>query len=187
MTSSLAKDGVLTITAPRTNPHAQQTIEQRMDRVLAPSTWDTRPTISPRNSFDDLGISGNNKRGSLFDLPPPPHLHHGGGGDGGISKVTYDNDNYKILIDVKDFRPEELIIKTVGNVVQFEARHEEKAAGGNSFSSRNISQSFTLPRGIDPETVTSSMSKDGLLTIAAPLPHALRGHASERLVPIKHR
>ncbi len=73
-------------------------------------------------------------------------------------------------VDVRDFRPEELVIKTVGNTVHFEAKHEEKTADGHSFTSRNISQSFTLPRGVDPEAVTSSLSKEGTLTIAAPLP-----------------
>ena len=35
-----------------------------------------------------------------------------------------------------DFKPEELIIKTVGNTVQFEAKHEEKTSDGHSFTSR---------------------------------------------------
>ena len=53
---------------------------------------------------------------------------------------------------------------------------------------RNISQSFSLPRGVDPQSVTSSMAKDGTLTISAPLPPALRGpQSAERLVPVKHR
>ena len=132
---------------------------------------------------------------SFFSDPPPLALggplggpgSAGGSGDG-ISRIQYDDDAYKILVNVSDFRPEDIIVKTVGGSVQLEAKREEKTADGHSFSSRNISQSFTLPRGVDPQSVTSSMSKEGTLTISAPLPPALRGpQSAERLVPVKHR
>ena len=32
--------------------------------------------------------------------------------------MEYDNDNYKIHVNVKDFRPEELVVKTVDNTVK---------------------------------------------------------------------
>ena len=41
VTSNYGKDGVLSITAPRGNAAAPIThLEQRMDRVMAPSSWD---------------------------------------------------------------------------------------------------------------------------------------------------
>ena len=71
-------------------------------------------------------------------------------------------------------------------VFQVEAKHEEKTSDGHSFSSRSFSQSYSLPRGVEPEAVTSSLAKDGTLTIAVPLPHQARLQSGERLVPIKH-
>ena len=38
--------------------------------------------------------------------------------ESGVSRVEYDNDNYKIHVNVKDFRPEELVVKTVDNTVK---------------------------------------------------------------------
>ena len=93
---------------------------------------------------------------------------------------------YKIDINVQQFKPEELVIKTVGQTVQVEAKHEEKTSDGASYSTRNFSQSFTLPRGVDPESVASSLSRDGKLTIQAPMPKAPKLSSNERLVPIKH-
>ena len=93
---------------------------------------------------------------------------------------------YKIEIDVQNFKPEDLVIKTVGQTIQVEAKHEEKTSDGMSVSSRNFSQSFTLPREVNPESVASSLSRDGKLTIEAPLPKSKTLASDERLVPIKH-
>jgi HSP20 family molecular chaperone IbpA len=43
--------------------------------------------------------------------------------------------------------------------LQVEAKHEEKTADGHSYSTRSFQQSFTLPRGVDLETITSALSK----------------------------
>ena len=105
----------------------------------------------------------------------------------GISKVQYDDDTYKITVNVENYNPEELTIKTVGNSVQVEAKHMEKTSDGRSFSSRNFTQSFSLPKGVNPDEVKSNLSKDGTLTIEAPLPQpktSLKG--TERMVPITH-
>ncbi len=104
-----------------------------------------------------------------------------------ISRLFWLLGMYKIFVNVQNFKPEELVIKTVGNTVHVEAKHEEKTSDGASFSSRNFSQSFSLPKEINPESVVSSLSKDGKLTIEAPLPKPTSGlGANERLVPIKH-
>lgn len=194
VTSSFSRDGVLNITAPRTSsnpsvPLSSSQIESRMDKVLSPSNWDDN--FQTRTNANSLSSKRDDhmKHTSLFDRDPHffPISNTGTGSDNGISKVHYDDENYKILVDVKDFKPEELIIKTVGNTVHFEAKHEEKTSDGHSFTSKNISQSFTLPRGVDPDLVSSSLSKEGVLTISAPLPQALKLQNSERMVPIKHR
>ena len=66
-----------------------------------------------------------------------------------------------------------------------EAKHEEKTSDGRSCSTQSFSQSFTLPAGVDPDTVKSALSKQGVLTISAPVAATGRHH-QERLVPIKH-
>ena len=85
-----------------------------------------------------------------------------------------DEDNYRILVDVHQFSPEDLVIKTVDDAVIVEASHEEKTVDGRSYSNKSFSQSFNLPRGLNPERVTSALSKEGVLTITAPLNKSLQ-------------
>jgi len=216
VSSSIDRDGLLTITAPRGNVSASsinQTIEERMDRVMAPSNWDadfgagaggdarrksttttTTSTSSTSNNmmpaaaastvgggdpFFDRDFGGSEAR-SLFK-----HSEALDNTDG-VSKVQCEDGKYKILVNVKNYKPEELVIKTVGNSVQVEAKHMEKTSDGNSYSSRNFTQSFSLPKGVDPEQVTSSLNREGQLVIEAPLPQSLKSSGSERMVPIRH-
>jgi len=106
--------------------------------------------------------------------------------ENGASRVVYEDDLYKILVNVDKYQPEELMIKTVDNSVVVEAKHEEKTSDGRSYSTQSFNQSFTLPRGVNPESVTSALSKSGILTISAPLPKALKSNDRERMIPIKH-
>ena len=91
-----------------------------------------------------------------------------------MSRVECDADTYRILVNVQQFRPEDLVIKTVDDCVIVEANHEAKTPDGRSYSNKSFSQSFNLPRGMDPESVTSALSKEGVLIISAPLPHDFR-------------
>merc|ERR1712168_653887 len=132
--------------------------------------------------FDEKSIFDKERSGSLFD---DRSLFAANSEQNGISRVQNDDDTYKILVNVENYKPEELVIKTVDNTVHVEAKHEEKTSDGRSYSTRSFNQSFTLPRGVNPESVSSALSKDGVLTIAAPLPKAIKNPNPERLVPIK--
>jgi len=140
--------------------------------------------------FDDRSIFDRDRSAaSLFDRDDRslfPSSNASREQNGGGSRVQYDDDTYKIVVNVENFKPEELVIKTVDNTVIVEAKHEEKTTEGRSYSTQSLNQSYTLPRGINPESVTSALSKEGILTISAPLPKALKGNSSERLVPIQN-
>merc|ERR1712018_508584 len=186
VTSSIDRDGVLNIIAPRGNPSAStinQTIEQKMDRVMSPSSWASDFGTGGRTAFDDdfagprrSSSSTVTTKSSTNSSAIPGSIMFDHGDDfknerslfshseamdsrDGISKVQYDDDTYKIMVNVENYNPDELTIKTVGNSVQVEAKHMEKTSDGRSFSSRNFTQSFSLPKGVNPEEVKSSLSK----------------------------
>lgn len=249
--SSLTREGVLVITAPRGNPAAAQSytesVENKMNKVMDPTNWDrdvnrkkeslfedgkdlrkkdsffddsrmTREFDERRKEFfDDFNKDSifDKRRDSAFDdlrrdsnsfSSALNNTRHGGGifdnglstfsrerstsnlndQENGASRVVYEDDLYKILVNVDKYQPEELMIKTVDNSVVVEAKHEEKTSDGRSYSTQSFNQSFTLPRGVNPECVTSALSKSGILTISAPLPKALKSNDRERMIPIKH-
>lgn len=48
---------------------------------------------------------------------------------------------------------------------------------------REYNREFLLPKGVNPEDIRSSLSKDGVLTVEAPLP-AIEGSGESRNIPI---
>ena len=160
MQSSLTREGSLVITAPRdkrTNMnsgdrHEQRELEKRFEEALSPDNWK-----------DDGRRTTRHQTQESSNLVSPINF------DKGVSRVECDEDTYKIMVDVHQFRPEDLVIKTVDDAVIVEANNEEKTVDGRSYSTKSFSQSFSLPRGLDPGTVSSALSQEGILTISAPL------------------
>ena len=58
-------------------------------------------------------------------------------------------------------------MKTVGNDVIVEAKHEERQ-DEHGFVSRHFVRRYVLPPSHDVINITSSLSSDGVLTITAP-------------------
>uniref|UniRef100_A0A1W7RB70 Alpha-crystallin B chain n=1 Tax=Hadrurus spadix TaxID=141984 RepID=A0A1W7RB70_9SCOR len=104
--------------------------------------------------------------------------------DGMNSPLIQEGTSGKILklrFDVSEYQPEEIMVKTVDNRLQVQAKHEEKTESSSVY--REYNREFLLPQGTDPEQIKSALSKDGVLTIEAPIPSALEG-TKEHMIPI---
>lgn len=71
------------------------------------------------------------------------------------------------LEETKHYAPDELKVKVKGRQVDITGRHEEKDSDGGNYVFREFRRSFQLPRDADPESVTSELSREGLLRIRA--------------------
>jgi len=172
LSSSLSKGGVLTISAPREPLCISSSASDGHKELPAAITDQCSSALTqPSLVYDDdrLTIEIDVKEPQQNNLPVSPYNF-----DNGVSRVECDEDNYRILVDVHQFSPEDLVIKTVDDAVIVEASHEEKTVDGRSYSNKSFSQSFNLPRGLNPERVTSALSKEGVLTITAPLNKSLQ-------------
>uniref|UniRef100_A0A182PDQ4 SHSP domain-containing protein n=1 Tax=Anopheles epiroticus TaxID=199890 RepID=A0A182PDQ4_9DIPT len=76
-------------------------------------------------------------------------------------------DRLQINLDVQQFAPREITVKTVDNSIVVEGKHEEKQ-DEHGFISRHFVRRYVLPDDHDPKDVISSLSSDGVLTIVAP-------------------
>jgi len=104
------------------------------------------------------------------------------------SPLIEDSEDGKVLklrFDVTQYVPEEIVVKTVDNRLQVHAKHEEKSENRSVF--REYNREFLLPKGTNPELIRSSLSKDGVLTVEAPLPQPAIEAGSERRIPIDKR
>ena len=100
----------------------------------------------------------------------------------GVSHISDDKDAIKINLDVKQFKPEELSVKVADGFVVVEGKHEERQ-DEHGFISRQFSRRYLLPDNVDPNSVVSSLSSDGVLMVSAPK-KAIAAPESQRSVPI---
>ena len=88
---------------------------------------------------------------------------------------------FKLEFDVRQFKPEEIVIKTKDNCLSVHAKHEEKSSNGHVY--REYQRAFTLPTEVPGDALKSVLSPEGILTITAPLQKAI---AAEKIIPIEH-
>merc|ERR1712222_10669 len=84
------------------------------------------------------------------------------------AKLNYDSDKFTVEFNVAEYSPEDLHIKTEGDVLIVSAKQESKTSTGKSFVSKQFEQRFSLPSGVNPEKISSKLGVDGILRISAP-------------------
>lgn len=88
---------------------------------------------------------------------------------GGISSLKTDKNQFRIALDVQQFKPEEIEVKLVDDkYISIEAKHEEKK-DEHGFVSRQFSRRYQLPERADSTQIKSTISSDGVLIIEVPL------------------
>nr|XP_035928306.1 heat shock protein beta-1 [Halichoerus grypus] len=87
----------------------------------------------------------------------------------GVSEIRQTANRWRVSLDVSHFAPEELTVKTKEGVVEITGKHEERQ-DEHGYVSRCFTRKYTLPPGVDPTLVSSSLSPEGTLTVEAPMP-----------------
>lgn len=98
------------------------------------------------------------------------------------STISSDKDKFQIILDVQQFTPNEITVKTNGNSIIVEGKHEEKQ-DEHGYVARHFVRRYILPREHEATDVISSLSSDGILTVTAPKKQAIA--SGERIVPIQ--
>ena len=107
--SSLNREGYLVVTASKETENLAS-LENKMDRVMAPTSWDSKPSAFDEvrrdsssderrimSAFDDLRRDSS-KKGSLFggSLYDDKSIFATNSEQSGVSHVEYDDKNYKV-------------------------------------------------------------------------------------------
>ncbi|XP_075155138.1 heat shock protein beta-1 isoform X1 [Haematobia irritans] len=133
------------------------------------STSTTKKTTTTSQSTNSA-LSARPKQNYISDISSP------------LIQEDGDNKVLKLRFDVSQYAPEEIVVKTVDQKLLVHAKHEEKSDTKSVY--REYNREFLLPKGVNPESIRSSLSKDGVLTVDAPLPALTAG---ETMIPIAHK
>ncbi|XP_067421500.1 alpha-crystallin B chain [Emydura macquarii macquarii] len=98
----------------------------------------------------------------------------------GFSEMRLDKDKFSVNVDVKHFSPEELKVKVLGDVIEVHGKHEDRQ-DEHGFIAREFNRKYRIPADVDPLSITSSLSSDGVLTVNGPRKQT---DVSERTIPI---
>ncbi|KAL4239157.1 hypothetical protein ACF0H5_003859 [Mactra antiquata] len=89
---------------------------------------------------------------------------------------------FRITLDISNFSPDEITLKTKNNRVVVHAKHPERVDEFGLIE-REFKRQYILPKDVDPNEVTSSLSTNGILTMKAPKIDTDNG--KERIIPIR--
>jgi HSP20 family molecular chaperone IbpA len=84
-----------------------------------------------------------------------------------VPKSLIGKDGFQVSMDVQQFAPNEISVKTVDNTIVVEAKHEERQ-DEHGYISREFKRRYALPQGFNIKDVVTQLSSDGILTIKAP-------------------
>lgn len=125
---------------------------------------------------DDLFIN----RPALYNyLNQVPRLRFEDSG----ATVSDDKNQFKVNLDVQQFKPNEVNVKVVDDYLVVDGKHEEKR-DKHGFISRQFTRRYKLPDDVIPDNISSSISSDGILSISAPKKSKAIDGGNERQIPI---
>ncbi|XP_029156498.1 protein lethal(2)essential for life-like [Nylanderia fulva] len=87
---------------------------------------------------------------------------------GGGATVVRDEDKYQVTVNVQQFRPEEITVRTDDRIITVEGRYSNDKRDWYGYVSRQFVRRYVLPSRYDICRVKPSLSSDGILTITAP-------------------
>ncbi|XP_014205038.1 protein lethal(2)essential for life [Copidosoma floridanum] len=103
---------------------------------------------------------------------------------GGTSTVKADKDKFEVILDVAHFKPEEVTVKVVDKYIVVEGKHEEKKDEHGTIS-RHFIRKYMVPEQCNIDSVTSSLSSDGVLSITAPRKEQPKV-TNEKVISVQH-
>ncbi|XP_043936943.1 heat shock protein beta-2 [Protopterus annectens] len=87
--------------------------------------------------------------------------------DRGCSEINVHSHKFHVLLDVCQFKPDEIIVRTVDNLLQVTGQHPQRV-DRHGFITREFTRTYILPMDVDPLLVEATLSHDGILSIEAP-------------------
>ncbi|XP_073995602.1 protein lethal(2)essential for life-like [Rhodnius prolixus] len=101
--------------------------------------------------------------------------------DSGVSALHSDRSEFRVNLDVQQFKPEELNVKIADGFIVVNGKHEERT-DQHGYISRQFTRRYKVPEEVDTNAFVSNLSSDGVLSIFAPKKTIKDG--VDRVIPI---
>lgn len=99
-------------------------------------------------------------------------------------RIIADDDKFQIVVNVKDYKKDDLKVKLKGDFIFIQGSHEAKQDDRDIFASQFF-HTYTLPANSSSSDVTAELSSDGNLIVTAPVSYtAEKTKEVDREVPI---
>ncbi|XP_005190099.1 heat shock protein 27 [Musca domestica] len=158
------------------------------DFHLYPYLWDdprlwwpsTNSLLRPMDELVTRRVRNQSIQSHLLDWAYPLRWDNYYNGE----RVHIDDKGFRVEIDVRQFKPHEITVKTTDDYVVVEGKHARRN-DGNGLVERHFLRKYLLPRGFNANEVISDLSSDGILSIKAPPPPPVKYYKpGERLVKV---
>ncbi|KAK6021346.1 Hsp20/alpha crystallin family protein, partial [Ostertagia ostertagi] len=90
---------------------------------------------------------------------------------GELFQVTDEESKLSFLVNVSEFKPDELTVNIDGRTLTVEGKQE--ITEGSNYTSRSLLQRWTLPEDVDVDQIRSTLTENGQLSIEVPKPKPL--------------
>lgn len=158
---------------PPTDPAHKPVVTFLQNSGASPSPSLSAQQATPASSFQTSsardvsgGVPGYSKVTPPFQAFSSPSSYSPTAAKGSPVMSVDKDGRFKLEVEIEDFRPEELTVKTQDQRVVVCARREEKS--GNRTSCRELSREYTLPDTVDPLTIKAFFTDGGKLIVEAP-------------------
>lgn len=81
------------------------------------------------------------------------------------SEVQIGENKLRVKLSVHQFKPEDIAVKIDNNKLTISGKHEKKSDEGHSYFAQEFTQQYTIPEGIDQDSIISTFSDEGVLLI----------------------
>ncbi|XP_026755949.2 alpha-crystallin A chain [Galleria mellonella] len=83
-------------------------------------------------------------------------------------RIVTDDNKFQVIVNVKDYKKEDLKVKVKGDFIFVQGSHEAKQDDRDVFASQFF-HTYSLPANCSGSDVTAELSSDGYLIVSAPL------------------
>ncbi|XP_063067446.1 heat shock protein beta-1-like [Engraulis encrasicolus] len=120
-------------------------------------------------------------------LPAPPNARNEMQVTG-PSEVRQADGSWRVSLEVNQFTPDDIKVKTKDGYLEITGKHEERQ-DSQGLVARSFNRKYKLPVDVDVEAVICSLSPGGVLSVEAQLPGTSSAtgprHTEEVIIPIQ--